>query len=337
MENDKKDNQNLKDILFSIAVFCLTFAVNLLIQRLFTTQTLIPMIFVFGVFLISLRTHGYCYGIAAAIVSVFAVNFAFTYPYYKLDFFVEESIFSAIIMLVVAVSTSTLNIRIRDQETLRIREQEKLKADSEKERMRGNLLRAISHDLRTPLTSIYGATSTLIAANDSLPNDMKKKLLGEIQEDSEWLIRMVENLLSVTRIDDRKVEIVKTPIVLDELIDSVLMKFEKKHPSQRVETNIPDEFIDMVIDYDKRQVTIKGNEIDLTQTEYNIVAYLSEHAGKVLTYASIIQAIWGYSDYGSTKKLQVNMKNIRKKMGVTPGERRYIINELGVGYRMMEE
>ena len=93
----------------------------------------------------------------------------------------------------------------------------------------------------------------------------------------------------------------------------------------------------MVIDYDKRQVTIKGNEIDLTQTEYNIVAYLSEHAGKVLTYASIIQAIWGYSDYGSTKKLQVNMKNIRKKMGVTPGERRYIINELGVGYRMMEE
>ena len=147
MENDKKDNQNLKDILFSIAVFCLTFAVNLLIQRLFTTQTLVPMIFVFGVFLISLRTHGYCYGIAAAIVSVFAVNFAFTYPYYKLDFFVEESIFSAIIMLVVAVSTSTLNIRIRDQETLRIREQEKLKADSEKERMRGNQL-VVGHPKR---------------------------------------------------------------------------------------------------------------------------------------------------------------------------------------------
>lgn len=243
-----KYNQNIKDILFSIAVFCLTFAVNLLIQRLFTTQTLIPMIFVFGVFLISLRTHGYCYGIAAAIVSVFAVNFAFTYPYYKLDFFVEESIFSAIIMLVVAVSTSTLNIRIRDQETLRIREQEKLKADREKERMRGNLLRAISHDLRTPLTSIYGATSTLISADGSLPYDTKRKLLGEIQEDSEWLIRMVENLLSITRIDDKKVEIVKTPTVLDELIDSVLLKFEKKYPNQSVKTDIPDEFIDIPMD-----------------------------------------------------------------------------------------
>ena len=51
--------------------------------------------------------------------------------------------------------------------------------------------------------------------------------MGEIQEDSEWLIRMVENLLSVTRIDGAKVEVVKTPTVLDELIDSVLMKFSK--------------------------------------------------------------------------------------------------------------
>ena len=55
------------------------------------------------------------------------------------------------------------------------------------------------------------------------------------------------------------------------------------------------------------------------------------------SYAAIIRAVWGYSDYGSVKKLQVNMKNIRKKMGVTPGEKRYIINELGVGYRMLAE
>ena len=54
-------------------------------------------------------------------------------------------------------------------------------------------------------------------------------------------------------------------------------------------------------------------------------------------YLSLIQAVWGYSDYGSVKKLQVNMKNIRKKMGVTPGAKRYIVNELGVGYRMLAE
>lgn len=94
---------------------------------------------------------------------------------------------------------------------------------------------------------------------------------------------------------------------------------------------------DLLIDYDKRQVFVGKAEIDLTQTEYNIMALLSIHAGKVLTYAAIIRAVWGYSDYGSVKKLQVNMKNIRKKMGVTPGEKRYIINELGVGYRMLDD
>jgi len=93
---------------------------------------------------------------------------------------------------------------------------------------------------------------------------------------------------------------------------------------------------DLVIDYDKRKVAIDGREIHLTQTEYNILAMLSQHSGKVLTYAVIIKEIWGYADDGSTKKLQVNMANLRKKLGSKPGDNRYIINELGVGYRMGE-
>lgn len=94
---------------------------------------------------------------------------------------------------------------------------------------------------------------------------------------------------------------------------------------------------DLEIDYDRRMVTVAGQEIHLTQTEYNIVALLSEHSGKVMTYASIIRKIWGTSDDGSVKKLQVNMANIRKKFGARPGENRYILNELGVGYRMCEQ
>ena len=95
--------------------------------------------------------------------------------------------------------------------------------------------------------------------------------------------------------------------------------------------------LDMEIDYDKRRVTMEGREVALTQTEYNIVAFLSRYPGKVMTYAAIIKAVWGYPDLGSVKKLQVNMANIRKKLGIRPGENRYIINELGVGYRMQEE
>ena len=94
---------------------------------------------------------------------------------------------------------------------------------------------------------------------------------------------------------------------------------------------------DLEIDYDRRQVTTCGKVIHLTQTEYNIMSLLSQHTGKVMTYAAIIREIWGGMDDGSVKKLQVNMANIRKKLGCTPGDNKYFINELGVGYRMLDE
>ena len=94
---------------------------------------------------------------------------------------------------------------------------------------------------------------------------------------------------------------------------------------------------DLVIDYDRRQVSVGGNVIHMTQTEYNILSFLSQHVGKVMTYSAIIRSIWGTMDNGSVKKLQVNMANIRKKLGCAPGVNRYIINELGVGYRMLDE
>lgn len=105
---------------------------------------------------------------------------------------------------------------------------------------------------------------------------------------------------------------------------------EGRFPGGKFESN------GLVIDYDARRVFIDGNEIRLTQTEYNIIALLSEHSGKVMTYTAIIREIWGFSDLNSTKKLQVNMANIRKKLGAKPGGNNYIVNELGVGYRMCE-
>ena len=94
---------------------------------------------------------------------------------------------------------------------------------------------------------------------------------------------------------------------------------------------------DMEIDYARRIVMISGEEVKLTRTEYNILEILSQNQGKVLTYAAIIRKIWGPTDDGGIKKLQVNMANIRKKIGSVPGDNKYIINELGVGYRICEE
>lgn len=94
---------------------------------------------------------------------------------------------------------------------------------------------------------------------------------------------------------------------------------------------------DLEINFEKRRVKINGEEIKLTQIEYNIVSLLASHAGKVMTYSEIIREVWKWNDAGSVKKLQVNMANIRKKMGIKPGTNQYIANELGVGYRMTVE
>ena len=93
---------------------------------------------------------------------------------------------------------------------------------------------------------------------------------------------------------------------------------------------------DLEIDYDRRRVAVGGSAIHVTQTEFNILSLLSRQVGKVMTYSAIINSIWGTMDDGSIKKLQVNMANIRKKLGCKPGENKYIINELGVGYRMLD-
>ncbi len=230
----------LFDGIFSAAILTATFFVNLFLEDRFNTRTMIPMIFVLGVFLISWRTQGYFWGVTSSLISVLAVNYAFTYPYYAFDLISPECLSSAIVMLIVASLTGTL--------TTQIKHQEKLRAEAERERMRGNLLRAISHDLRTPLTSIYGATSAILENYDSLSPQQHQELLKDVRQDSQWLIRMVENLLSVTRVDGSRVSLTKVPTVLEELIDFVLVKFHKHYPDQAVQVTIPEEFISIPMD-----------------------------------------------------------------------------------------
>lgn len=131
---------------------------------------------------------------------------------------------------------------------------------------------------------------------------------------------------------------VTKPFGTDELLARVRVALRNSRHQESGDAVIKDVFVtgDMQIYYDKRQVRMNDVDIKLTQTEYNIVELLSIHAGRVLTYSEINKKIWGYSDQGSIKKLQVNMANIRKKLGEKPGENRYIANELGVGYRMID-
>ena len=228
------------DCVLTLVILLGVFFLNLLLQNCFQTQTMTPMIFVLGVFLVSWRTQGYFWGIAASLISVLAVNWAFTYPYWAFDLISPECISCAVVMLIVSTMTGAL--------TTRLKHQEKLKAEAEKERMRGNLLRAVSHDLRTPLTAIYGACSTIMDSYDELSRENQLRLLGDIRGDAQWLNRMVENLLSVTRVDAGGVRLSKNSTVLEELIDALLVEFHKHYPQQKVKVSIPETFVSIPMD-----------------------------------------------------------------------------------------
>ena len=229
-----------KDSLTSLGVLSAAFVVCFLLHNLSISEGLAGMVLVLAVFLISVITEGYIYGVAASFAAVLIDNFAFMFPFFAFDFLTVENLISAIVMLVVAVMTCMLTTKIKIQQAI--------KAEAEKEKMRANLLRAVSHDLRTPLTTIYGACGILRENYDSFPRHKHLELLGQVQEDSENLIHMVENLLMITKANSDTVRLEKTETVLEELIDSTLIKFKKHYPEQTVIASIPDDFISIPMD-----------------------------------------------------------------------------------------
>ena len=212
-----------------------------LLQRVSTSDVHVPMIFVLMVLIIALMTDGYFYGFLAAVTSVIAVNWAFTYPYAELNFSIYGYPLTFVTMLAVGFAVSTLAARVK--------EQNRIKLEAEQEKMRANLLRAISHDLRTPLTSISGAISAVLDSGDSLSNAQRLELLSDARKDADWLYRMVENLLSITRISgDKPGAIKKEDEVLEEVLSEVVVKFKKKNPDIAVSVTVPDDLFFVPMD-----------------------------------------------------------------------------------------
>lgn len=94
---------------------------------------------------------------------------------------------------------------------------------------------------------------------------------------------------------------------------------------------------DLILDFDKRILTISGKFVHLTPVEYKIVAFLAQNSGKVITYTTLLQNVWGPYTDDDNKILRVNMANIRRKIEKNPAQPEYIFTEVGVGYRMREE
>lgn len=232
---------SVRDAFVTLLILIACSVICIVLQRIDQGSAFAAMLYILAVFMISLNTTGYLFGTLASFLSVLIVNFAFTFPYMNFNFTLAGYPLTILCTLAVSITTSTLITKIKKNNDIRLL--------AEKEKTRSNLLRAVSHDLRTPLTTILGSTSAIIENDDALDKSQRLALLSEIKEDAEWLIRMVENLLTVTRIEEgSEAKIAKISEPCEEIIYEAMRKFRKRFPDIKVNSFVPEEFIMVPMD-----------------------------------------------------------------------------------------
>ena len=211
-----------RDTLICIGILSLAMLLCSLLRILSEGDVYAALIFETAVIFVSRYTNGYLYGLVSSVIGVVGVNYMFTYPYFSLNFTISGYPLTFLVMITVAIIVGAM--------TTQLKQQEKVRAEAEKEKMRGNLLRAVSHDLRTPLTSIIGATNAVLDNDQALPPETKNELMQDVRDEAQWLLGVVENLLLVTRIGDEPTSLHKDVEAAEEIVSSAVQKFKKRFP-----------------------------------------------------------------------------------------------------------
>lgn len=228
----------LRDFLIFAAIFICALVLCTLLRRSDISDGFASPVFVLAVLLTSRFTNGYLFGTLAAFLSVIGINYIFTFPYWEFNFTMTGYPLTFFVMLCVSLITCTMTTKIKQQEQFRM--------ESEREKMRANLLRSVSHDIRTPLTSIIGSTSAILETPD-LSLEQQHQLLEDVRDDAQWLVRVVENLLSITRMGE-DTRITKQPEAAEEVLGEVARKFRKHYPDVKISVAVPDELLIVPMD-----------------------------------------------------------------------------------------
>ena len=263
---------NTADIIKSVGMIILASVIGFGFWKLGMSESNIIMVYILCVQITSVITTHQVYSLIASVVSVFVFNFLFTEPRYTLLAYDKDYPVTFITMFVAAFLTGSLSIRVKKQA--------KQVADAalvaQKEQLRSNLLRSISHDLRTPLTSISGNASNLLSNGEKFDVETKKQLYSDIYDDSMWLITLVENLLSITKIEEGRLNIRLQAEMLDEIITEALQHISRKKEEHKISFQTSEDFI--LVKADARLImqviinivdnafkyTQKGSEITIT-------------------------------------------------------------------------
>ena len=332
----RKKNQVLYNILITAGILVSASLICIIMQQFSESDTHVPLLFVLAVLFISRFTDGYLYGIVASMIAVVGVNYVFTYPYFEINFNLAGYPLTFVVMLAVACSVSALTTQIKRQEQIRL--------EVEKEKMRGNLLRAVSHDIRTPLTSMMGAASVLSDNYEDLTDEERKEFAGNMKAEAQWLIRIVENLLTITRIEngDNGTQIVKEEELVEEIVSSAVLKFKKRFPDVEIVVKMPEELLLVPMDgvlIEQVLVNLLENAVFHGKTTSKVEIRVEEQENRVFFFVEdngdgIREAVLPHIN--DNRILRVNMANIRRKIEKNPAEPQYIFTEVGVGYRIVE-
>ena len=254
-----KQNSAVRSVLISVGIMAVAVLLSIALSGIYNDNNPFAMpVFILAVALIARLTDGYRYGIAASVIGTFCVNYMFTYPFWTFDVTPTGYPLTFTVMLVVSIIIGTLTTQIKRQEQLRF--------EAEREKMRANLLRAIAHDIRTPLSAILGASSAM--KTQSLSPADQAALIDAIHGDAQWLVRVTENLLSVTKFTGDDVPLRKTDEVLEEIVGSAIVKYRRNPSALPVRVEMPEDILIVPMD-----ATL------IEQVLINLFDNVSAHAG----------------------------------------------------------
>ena len=193
------------------------------------------LIYILALILIAQNTTSYWYGAAASVFCVIAANYFFRYPV------------TFIGMLAISLITSATASMLKKQKAIASERERKL-AEAEREKIHANLLRAVSHDLRTPLTSIIGSSASYLDDAQNMSEQERMELISNINEDAQWLLNMVENLLSVTKIQNESSKVKKSQEIVEEVVSESIVRLQKRLPKIQIRVSMPEDFLMIPMD-----------------------------------------------------------------------------------------
>lgn len=279
-----RPQQHIFSALFSLLCMGFATAAALLYYYMVPENSAnIALVYILALVIVSRYTVGYLYGIACCLFAVICINYFFTYPYFSLNFTLTGYPITFIGMSAITLITSTLTSHLTMQAEV-LAEREKQLAEAEKEKMRANLLRAISHDLRTPLTGIIGNSSVFLDNQEYLSPSEQKDIISNIYNDSNWLLNMVENLLTVTRIKGDNLTINTNEESVEEVVSESLQRLYKRYPDTVIEAQVPEEFILIPMDailIEQVTINLLENAIIHSQSNAPITLLVENHPSHV--------------------------------------------------------